>query len=123
STDFANTLASRQTEPHNPANVSPKIVEVVPNSPNLRIAQHTSSRLADRWPTQSINRAVVKIATGNRPTDHCADIFKYSPCRYGRIGELCVDHSGNVSAVKLIKRHMTNDGQHISAQSPLNLRP
>jgi hypothetical protein len=66
---------------------------------------------------------VVKITTSNGPTHHCPHILKHSTCRYWGILDLAVDHSGNVSTMQFIQWDVTNDRQHISTQSPFNLRP
>jgi hypothetical protein len=59
---------------------------------------------------------VIQIASRYGPPNQGSNILEYSPCRDWGGLDLSVDHSGYVSAMKLIERDMTNDGENVSAQ-------
>src|SRR5262245_65883298 len=66
---------------------------------------------------------MVEIAPCYSPSDHSANIFKYSTSRDWSILDLSVDHPGNISTVKFIERDVTDNRDNVPAQSALDLWP
>jgi hypothetical protein len=97
------------------------LIKPVPEIADFIICQDPLTWFGGWWRSHSINGIMIEVSPADCKADHCPDILECSPSDYGRIRELSVEDTGDISPVQIGKRAMTDNGQDIFTQSAFDL--
>ena len=119
--DFTQPLTCHQRQLKGSRNTSGSFDKCPPQLPNLGIGQYPSSSLGDCRTAHTFDWVVVYISARDCPPQHRSDVPECPPSRNWCIGDLGVDHAGDIAAMQFSERDATYDRQNVLAKSALDL--